>query len=138
MFPKTAGSELRALGARVERPPRSRQQHLGLALRPQRGQLPLDLVGIEKIVRVEPLDVVAAAKREGSVPRRRRTTIRLLVNANASRFVGFCHTRCSVGGTIVDDDDFLVGPGLSNGRRYGLCDPALRVIRGDQDRNERR
>ncbi len=72
---------------------------------------------------------------EADVPRRAQAAVRDVHDANAGVLAGDLARR--VPGTVVDDDDFVVGIGLALESREAVLDRIRRVVRADDHRDAR-
>jgi hypothetical protein len=97
-----------------------------------RRHLPRDLLALEKIVGVEPLDVLAAAQRQRQVSRRRRSLIPLRDDSDTARLELLRDSPRAVGGAVVDDDDLDAPPRLSERRPDRVGDPVLGCKQGSK------
>jgi hypothetical protein len=127
------GDEPRFPGAVIKGAEGGRKQGPGVGVKTRAPELLLDLIGCEEIVRIQPLDEIALRMREGMVSRRTGAPVFLREHLAVSRFKCPGRRQGIIPGTIIDDDDLLVGPGLRKGGLDGLADPFLGVVCGDQD-----
>src|SRR4051794_17371959 len=100
--------------------------------------LALDFVFAEQVVRIQPLNVVAAAESECSVARGGCASIGLRNNSYSLRLKLARGLKRVVGRSIIDHNDFDITPGLSKGRAKALTNPTRSVISWDKNRDERR
>jgi hypothetical protein len=99
--------------------------------------LPRDLVNAQRVIGVQPLDVVTLTQRERRIPGSGGALIRLAEYAHIRRFVSLRDRERCVRGAVIDDDDFLARPGLAHSRLQCLAEPALVVVSRNEDRYER-
>src|SRR5579859_1121146 len=78
-------------------------------------KLPLDFVRCQKIIRVQPLDVISLAELQSMIPSCGSTLVLSGDYRNLFRGKSPCHFGRPVPRTVVDDDDLLALPGLGNG-----------------------
>ena len=95
-----------------------------------------DLVGGEKVIGIEPLDVIALAVREGGVSRRGAPLVSLAHDANMLGLIATCQCESTVVRSVVDNDNLLARPRLGQRRFNGVHNPLLGVIGGNEDRHE--
>ena len=82
----------------------------------------------QKIVGVQPLNVVPLAHCERVVARRGRALILLRADLYGIRFELLGNGQCLILRAVVNHDDFFVRPGLGNRAAQAISDPAFGVI----------
>src|ERR1017187_9929067 len=100
----------------VERSPGRREKD-ALAIRCRKGgELPLNLVWREKIIRIQKLDIVPLTMPISIVLACRKTTILCRDNRDPSRGEFTRNFRGPIRGPVIYHDDLFARPGLSKGR----------------------
>ena len=94
-----------------------------------------DLFGVQQVVRIQPLDVRALGELQRLVARCCGPHVRLRHDLDAATLKPPADRHGPVARAVVDNDDLDPRPGLGHGRLDRVGDPALRVIRGDQNRD---
>src|SRR5436309_15746964 len=95
-----------------------------------------NFVGRQKIVGVQPLDVVSTAEGKGPISSGRGALILLGDDRYAARFELASNRQGFVNRSIVDDNDFGWRPGLAQSGFNRLGDPPVRVEGWDKYRYE--
>src|ERR1700751_2256563 len=96
-----------------------------------------DFVGGQKVISVEPLNVVSPAEAERLVSSGRRPVVCLCKHSDCMRFKLPGNLQGSVFRTVVDDDNLLACPRLQDGRTQSLANPLLGVVCRNENRNKR-
>ena len=86
-----------------------------------------NLVRRKKVVRIEPLNILAATQRRCCVSGGCSSLIRLRYHPNFIRLKSPRDCQSPVSGTVIDDNDLFVEPGLPKGGLDCLRDPFLGV-----------
>src|SRR5213078_122870 len=76
-------------------------------------------------------------KFEGLIPRSRGATVGLGGYLHSPGGILLCHPQGIVGGTVIDDNDLLVRPGLLERRLECVTDPLLGIVSRYQNGNHR-
>src|SRR5436190_856388 len=113
-----------------ERGPWRRKKRPSIPCLPGCLHLVRDLVRGKQVVRVEPLNVIAATQRKCFVSGGRRSLIRLRYHANFIRLKLPRGRQSPVSRTVIDDNDLFPGPGLGKRRGDSSAEPLLRVVSG--------
>ncbi len=100
---------------------------------------PLDLVGQEKIVRIEQGNDLAPAGGKSCIKARSLSPIRFAdeVQTRIFALIFLNHPNRVIGGPVVADDEFDIGIGLAESTLQRVADVSGVVVIGDQDRNQR-
>jgi hypothetical protein len=89
----------------------------------------LDLVRGEQVIRVQPLDLIARAVREGGIPRGGGATVFLTHYAHAASGEFLGDSQRAVFGAVVNDHDLRVRPCLSDRGLQRQGNPLFGVVR---------
>ena len=76
---------------------------------PQRIHLSGDLLRAQKIIRIQPLDVISLTERECSISRRGRPLVRLTDHAHLFRSKPLRNGQRFISRPVIDDDELLLG-----------------------------
>ena len=99
--------------------------------------LPSNFIRREKVIRVEPLNIVAPAKLKRFIPCRRRALV--FLSDDGYRIRNKLARDCErfIPGAVIYNDNFLVRPSLTLSGFYSVRDPSLGVIGWNEDGNQR-
>src|ERR1700687_1717420 len=95
--------------------------------------LPLDLVRSQKIICIQPLNIISVAKREGLVSGRGSSLILLRYYSDGVRFPLSRNRKRFISGAIIDDYNLLPSPCLRDRRADCVRNPFLRIESRDEN-----
>ena len=103
----------------------------------EKGQLALEAIGMHDVVGVHDEDPLGGGELDGSVEGVGRAGVGLAEDFDAGIGLGkrLGDGERVVGRAVVDDDEFEVGPGLTESAGNGVVEEGLSVIGGHYDRD---
>ena len=133
--PQSSRKKLRLVWTIQKVPPAGRQESAFVVTLLRCRHLPRHLVGREKVVCVQPLNIVALAKREGSIPGRRSTLIFLRNDGHTFGSKLLRHSKRLISRPIINHYDLCPRPSLGERGSNRISKPRLGVVRRNQNRN---
>lgn len=101
-------------------------------------QLPLNLGGVEQIIRIQKLDILSPGQAKPVVARRRSAGVGLRDHLHSASDIALSQSQAVVAGTVVHENDFEVHADLTQCGIQGRGQPRGCIVAGNEDADFRR